>query len=78
MDVHPPYGKPNTSNTKPTIWRWFIEPMYGDFGDGLWHWVYYISPFVIDPSLHAHVLTSKARHPWWLMIMVSNIFGFVV
>ena len=22
---------------KPPIWQWFVPPIYGDLGDGLWH-----------------------------------------
>lgn len=34
--------KPNKP-TISTIWGRFIEPIYGDLADGLWHWVYHIN-----------------------------------
>ena len=38
---------------KSPIWEWFIPPMYGDLGDGLWHLFTYnysnMEPFLALP-----------------------------
>ena len=30
---------------KPPIWEWFIPPIYGDLGNGLWHCFTHITLF---------------------------------
>jgi hypothetical protein len=27
------------------MWGWFIPPIEGALGDGLWHWAYHISNY---------------------------------
>ena len=41
-------GKPSN---KPPIWGSFIAPSCGDFGDGLWHWVYHITQDLSDDEV---------------------------
>ena len=49
-------GKPSN---KPPIWGSFIAPSCGDFGDGLWHWVYHITQDLSDDE----VFLQRERPP---------------
>ena len=41
---------------KPPIWEWFIPPIYGDLGDGLWHFM-----TMFYPHQWFHFLAEKAE-----------------
>ena len=41
------------------IWGSFIAPICGDFGDGLWHWVYHITQDLSDDE----VFLQRERPP---------------
>ena len=54
---------------KPTLWDFFLNSTQksGNFGDGLWHWVYHTIYFLFHQLSNAyyHILVTIATyHPW--------------
>ena len=53
----------NPIKDKPMIWGWFIPPIEGALGDGLWHWAYHIIEVVFWAQKNRQARTDSVIMP---------------
>ena len=64
--LYPNISPPQKKNNIYPNYGITILPMHGDFGDGLWHWVYHITTNVFQ-----HISTIS----WWLVFKHICIYA---